>query len=87
MLMACWQRPDREPVILHSHRGTQFTSYEYQDFPEDHCLTLSMSAVGLEARSDAFDYIGRFHNPRIQRRINARHKQSSTLTQPSAKTG
>ncbi len=46
VLTACWQRPGREPVILHSGRGTQFTSYEYQDFLEDHHLTLSMSAVG-----------------------------------------
>ena len=46
VLVACWQRPDREPVILHSDRGTQFTSYEYQEFLADHNLTLSMSAVG-----------------------------------------
>ena len=26
VMMACWQRPDRSPVILHSDRGTQFTS-------------------------------------------------------------
>jgi putative transposase len=36
VLMACWQRPNREPVILHSDRGTQFTSYEYQQFLKDH---------------------------------------------------
>ena len=115
VLMACWQRPDREPVILHSDRGTQFTSYEYQDFLKDHHLTLSMSAVGhcgdnapaegffgmlkreranrrryrtvRDARSDVFDYIERFHNPRIQRRLDSRHEGVSTLTQPSAKTG
>ena len=115
VLMACWQRPDREPVILHSDRGTQFTSYEYQDFLKDHHLTLSMSAVGhcddnapaegffgmlkrervnrrryrtvRDARSDVFDYIERFHNPRIQRRLDSPVRGISTLTQPSAKTG
>ena len=35
-----------EPVILHSDRGTQFTSYEYQQFLKDHHITLSMSDVG-----------------------------------------
>jgi len=115
VLMAGWQRPSRKSVILHSDRGTQFTSYEYQRFLKDHHITLSMSDVGhcgdnapaegffgmlkrervnrrryltvADARSDVFDYIERFHNPRIQRRLNALQHRISTLTQPSAKTG
>ena len=115
VLMAGWQRPDRQPVVLHSDRGTQFTSYEYQQFLKDHHITLSMSAVGHcgdnapaegffgmlkrervnrrryltrgDARSDVFDYIERFHNPRIQRRIDSPKPGHRTLTQPSAKTG
>ena len=114
VLMACWQRPSRRPVILHSDRGTQFTSYEYQQFLKDHHITLSMSDVGhcgdnapaegffgmlkrervnrrryltvADARSDVFDYIERFHNPRIQRRLDSLDRGISTLTQPSAKT-
>jgi putative transposase len=113
--MACWQRPNRQPVILHSDRGTQFTSYEYQQFLKDHHITLSMSDVGhcgdnapaegffgmlkrervnrrryltvADARSDVFDYIERFHNPRIQRRLDSLDRELSTLTQPSVKTG
>lgn len=115
VMMACWQRPDREPVILHSDRGTQFTSHEYQQFLKDHHIVSSMSDVGhcgdnapaegffgmlkrervnrrryltlAAARTDVFDYIERFHNPRMQRRIDARDLQFSVLTQPSAKTG
>lgn len=115
VLMACWQRPGLEPVILHSDRGTQFTSYQYQRFLKDHRITLSMSAVGhygdnapaegffgmlkrerinrrryltvADARADVFDYIERFHNPRIQRRIDSLHREQSDLTQLSAKTG
>ena len=115
VLMACWQRPNRELGILHSDRGTQFTSYEYQQFLKDHHITLSMSEVGhcgdnapaegffgmikrerinrrryltiADARSDVFDYIERFHNPRIQRRLDARAREFSALTQLSAKTG
>ena len=54
VLMACWQRPNRQPVILHSDRGTQFTSYEYQQFLKDHHITLSMSDVGPTPRPRAF---------------------------------
>lgn len=115
VLMACWQRPTRAPVILHSDRGTQFTSYAYQQFLTDHHITLSMSDVGhcgdnapaegffgmlkrerinrrryltvADARSDVFDYIERFHNPRMQRRLDALDQQFSALTQPSAIAG
>ncbi len=115
VVMACWQRPERRPLILHSDRGTQFTSYEYQQFLEDHCITMSMSDVGhcadnapaegffgllkrervnrrryltvADARSDVFDYIERFHNPRIRRRLDALTPANCVLTQPSAKTG
>jgi putative transposase len=46
VLMALWQRTDRSPVILHSDRGCQFTSEEYQRFLAGHNLVCSMSAVG-----------------------------------------
>ena len=46
VLMALWQRQDRSPVILHSDRGCQFTSGEYQRFLKGHNLICSMSAVG-----------------------------------------
>ena len=38
VLMALWQRPNRSPVILHSDRGCQFTSDEYQRFLKGHQL-------------------------------------------------
>ena len=40
-----------------------------------------------EARADVFDYIERFHNPRIQRRLDSLNRDNRALTQPSAKTG
>lgn len=114
VMMAGWQRQGSEPVVLHSDRGTQFTSGEYQRFLTDHQIVSSMSAVGHcadnaaaegffgmlkrervhrrhyltmdEARSDVFDYIERFHNPRMQRRIDARDQAFRALTQLSAKT-
>jgi len=39
-----------------------------------------------EARTDLFDYIGRFHNPIIQRRLNALDQAFRLLTQPPVKT-
>lgn len=97
VLMALWQRQDREPVILHSDRGCQFTSDEYQRFLNGHNLLCSMSGIGscadnalvegffgmlkrerinrrryytrAEARADVFDYIERFYNPRMRRRL------------------
>ena len=115
VLMACWQRADRAPVVLHSDRGTQFTSGDYQQLLTDRNIMSSMSAVGhcadnaaaegffgvmkrerinrrryqtlAEARTDVFDYIERFHNPRMQRRIDVRDQAFTALTQLSAKTG
>jgi putative transposase len=103
------------PVILHSNRGTQFTSAEYQPFLKDHHIVSSMSGVGhcgdnaaaegffgklkrerihrrrhlmlAEARADVFDYIERFHNPIIQKRLDARDQAFRLLTQPSVETG
>jgi len=114
VLMALWQRKGDDPVVLHSDRGTQFTSDDYQQFLADHNVLCSMSAVGhcadnaaaegffgmlkrervnrrryatiAEARQDVFDYIERFHNPRVRRRIQA-NDNALPLTQPSAKTG
>ncbi len=103
VLMALWQRKDRSPVVLHSDRGCQFTSDEYQRFLKGHQIRSSMSAVGTcadnaaaesffgllkrervnrrqyrtraEARSDVFDYIERFHNPRRTRKLEQLRKE------------
>ena len=44
--MAVWQRQGETPVILHSDRGTQFTSGDYQRYLGSNRLVSSMSAVG-----------------------------------------
>ena len=115
VLMALWQRDKRGPVILHSDRGCQFTSDEYQRFLQGHGLISSMSAVGScadnaaaesffgvlkrervnrrqyrtrsEARTDIFDYIERFYNPRKTRRIEEQEEKEVDLTQPSVSSG
>ncbi len=113
--MAVWQRQGRWSVILHSDRGSQFRSSDYQRFLKRNTLICSMSAVGHcgdnaacegffgvlkrervnrrryrtrdEARADVFNYIERFHNPRMQRRVARQDQKLSTLLKPSVETG
>ena len=40
-----------------------------------------------DARSDVFDYIERFHNPRMRRRLDANDQAFRLLTQQSVETG
>jgi len=39
------------------------------------------------ARSDLFDYIERFHNPRMRRRLAKRDRECSAVLKPSVETG
>lgn len=69
VMMACWQRPDRSPVILHSDRGTQFTSADYQQFLKDHHVISSMSAVGHCGDNAAMEgFFGLLKRERVHRR-------------------
>lgn len=69
VLMALWQRDDRSPVILHSDRGCQFTSDEYQRFLIGHRLVCSMSAVGSCADNAAAEsFFGVLKRERVNRR-------------------
>jgi putative transposase len=45
-MWAVWQRQGTEPVILHSDRGSQFRSCDYQKYLLANALVCSMSAVG-----------------------------------------
>ena len=113
--MAVWQRQDDGPVILHSDRGSQFRSGDYQRFLKKRGLECSMSAVGHcgdnaacegffgvlkrertsrmryptldSAKADLFDYIERFHNPRMRRQVARRDMKFSTVFKPSVETG
>src|SRR3989454_512439 len=72
VLMALWQRPARTPVILHSDRGCQFTSEEYQRFLAAHHVTCSMSAVGSCADNAAAES---FFGVLKRERVNRQHYQ------------
>ena len=69
VLMAVWQRPARTPIILHSDRGCQFTSEEYQRFLGAHQVICSMSAVGSCADNAAAEsFFGVLKRERVNRR-------------------
>ena len=69
VLMALWQRTDRSPMILHSDRGCQFTSDEYQRFLKGHQIQSSMSAVGTCADNAAAEsFFGMLKRERVNRR-------------------
>ena len=69
VLMALWQRDRHESVILHSDRGCQFTSDDYQDFLKGHNLICSMSAVGSCADNAACEgFFGLLKRERVNRR-------------------
>ena len=113
--MAVWQRQGTGLVILHSVRGSQFRSGDYQRFLKRNTLISSMSAVGHcgdnaacegffgilkrerinhrryrtqdEIRADVFDYIERFHNPRMRRRVARQDQKFSALLKPSVVAG
>ncbi len=101
-------------MILHSDRGSQFTSGDYQRYLGSNRLVSSVSAVGHcgdnaacegvfgvlkregihhlryrtqnEARADVFDYIERFHNPRMRRRVAVQDRKLSAVLKPFVET-
>ncbi|MEM6483492.1 MAG: IS3 family transposase [Pseudomonadota bacterium] len=77
VLMALWQREARQSVILHSDRGCQFTSREYQRFLKGHNLTCSMSGVGSCADNAACEgFFGMLKRERVNRRRYDSHAEA-----------
>lgn len=69
VLMAVWQRQGVEPVILHSDRGAQYTSQEFQAFLRDHGIVSSMSGVGnCYDNAVAESFFGLLKRERVHRR-------------------
>lgn len=113
--MAIWQRQGGWSVILHSDRGSQFRSGDYQRFLKQNTLLCSMSAIGHcgdnaacegffgmlkrerthrtryptlgAAKADVFDYIERFHNPRMRRRVAKQDQKFLAVFKPSVEMG
>ncbi len=46
LVMAVWRRQPKQTVMVHSDQGSQFSSYDWQDFLKAHNLQQSMSRRG-----------------------------------------
>ncbi len=69
VLMALWQKQNAASVILHSDRGSQYTSHEYQHFLKTHGIVSSMSAVGsCYDNAAAESFFGLLKRERVNRR-------------------
>ena len=69
VLMALWQKQHQGTMILHSDRGSQYTSHEYQTFLADHNVVSSMSAVGsCYDNAAAESFFGVLKRERVNRR-------------------
>lgn len=67
--MAIWQCQGVWSVILHSDRGSQFRSGDYQKFLKRNNLTYSMSAVGHCGDNAACaDFFGMLKRERVHRK-------------------
>lgn len=70
VLMALWQKQSTEGVILHSDRGSQYTSHEYQLFLSAHGIVSSMSAVGsCYDNAAAESFFGVLKRERVNRKL------------------
>ena len=67
--MALWQKQSACSVILHSYRGSQYTSYEYQLFLATHGIVSSISAVcSCYDNAAAESFFGVLERERVNRK-------------------
>jgi len=79
VLMALWQKNQPGDVILHSDRGSQYTSHDYQHFLKTHRVISSMSAVGsCYDNAAAESFFGLLKRERVNRRIYATRAEART---------
>ena len=72
LLMAVWRRKPKQPVLVHSDQGSQFTGGEWQDFLKAHNLSCSMSRRGnCHDNAVAESFFQLLKRERIKRRIYA----------------
>lgn len=72
LLMAVWRRKPKQPVLVHSDQGSQFTGGEWQDFLKTHNLSCSMSRRGnCHDNAVAESFFQLLKRERIKRRIYA----------------
>lgn len=72
LIMAIWKRKPKSEVIVHSDQGSQYTSYEWQDFLKANNLKGSMSRRGnCHDNAVAESFFQLLKRERIKRKIYA----------------
>jgi len=83
MEMAVWNRETKGPLVLHSDRGCQFTSGDFQRYLKAQGITSSMSAVGHCGDNAACEgFFGQLKRERVShRKYRTREEAWSDLFQ------
>jgi len=77
LLAAVWRRKPAPGLLLHSDRGTQFTSEDWQSFLREHDIVCSMSRRGNCHDNAAMEsFFQPLKRERIKRRIYSNHDEA-----------
>jgi putative transposase len=77
LLMAVWRRKPKGEVIVHSDQGSQFSSYDWQDFLREHNLRPSMSRRGnCHDNAVAESFFQLLKRERVRRKIYADREEA-----------
>ena len=77
LLMAVWRRQPKQEVLVHSDQGSQFSSYDWQDFLKAHRLVPSMSRRGnCHDNAVAESFFQLLKRERIRRRVYANREEA-----------
>lgn len=77
LLMAVWRRKPAKEVMVHSDQGSQFSSYDWRDFLDEHNLVQSMSRRGnCHDNAVAESFFQLLKRERVRRRTYATREQA-----------
>ncbi len=77
LMMAIWRRNPKQPVIIHSDQGSQFSSDEWNRFLSAHNLSASMSRRGnCWDNAVAESFFSSLKKERIKRRIYSTREEA-----------
>lgn len=77
LLMAVWRRRPQQEVLIHSDQGSQFSSYDWQDFLRTHKLKPSMSRRGnCHDNAVAESFFQLLKRERIKRKIYSNREEA-----------
>ncbi len=79
LLMAVWRRKPKQPVIIHSDQGSQFSSDDFARWCRDHRLMPSMSRRGnCYDNAVAESFFSSLKKERVKRKIYATREEAKS---------